>query len=105
MGRIEGWNGRKRRYSCSRMRRTRTVAPPNTNTNTSDAQTDGVYTRSVGQVMSRPVETVAPTTSLRTAAATMIDHLIHHLPVVDDEGAVVGLVSSLDFAAELARTR
>lgn len=152
------------------MRRPRTVSPPNTNTNTPDAQTDGVYTRSVGQVMSRPVETVAPNTSLRAAAATMIerdlgavvlvddddrpvgiltgtdlvalvadggvdddatvadvgrtevvtttrdttapaaaatmiDHLIHHLPVVDDEGAVVGLVSSLDFAAELARTR
>ncbi|GAA0519282.1 CBS domain-containing protein [Halorubrum aquaticum] len=32
-------------------------------------------------------------------AATMIDHGFHHVPVVDDEGTPIGIITTSDFAA------
>jgi CBS domain-containing protein len=37
--------------------------------------------------------------SVSTIAATMIEHGFHHVPVVDGEGAPIGIITTSDFAA------
>jgi len=56
----------------------------------------------VETVMHREVRTAAPTTSAADAARRMLDARVHHLVVVDDEGRVVGVLSSFDLLAHLA---
>ena len=48
---------------------------------------------SVGEVMSREPVTCNPFTSLDEAAATMSSHDIRHLPVVDGNGHIAGMIS------------
>jgi CBS-domain-containing membrane protein len=47
-------------------------------------------------VMSRPVVTVGPETQLRDVAATLVEHGINAVPVVDDGDRLVGIVSEAD---------
>jgi CBS domain-containing protein len=47
----------------------------------------------VAEFMNAAVETVAPETSLGVAAGSMIRNKIGCLPVVRDEGIMIGLVS------------
>jgi CBS domain-containing membrane protein len=51
----------------------------------------------VGEVMSRPPITVNSVASIETAAATMIEHSVHRLVAVDDEGRPIGVLSAIDF--------
>lgn len=51
----------------------------------------------VGSVMRRAVFTVRPETSLRDVASLLVEHGISGVPVVDDAGSVVGVVSEADF--------
>jgi CBS domain-containing protein len=55
----------------------------------------------VGARMSRPVDCLRPTHSLPVAAATLATGRLHHAPVIDDEGRLVGFVSALDVLAGL----
>ena len=48
-------------------------------------------------VMTQPVVGVRPETPLREVARLLIDHRISGLPVVDEMGAVLGIVSEADF--------
>jgi CBS-domain-containing membrane protein len=50
----------------------------------------------VKDVMTRDVITVSPATPIHKAAQLMVDHGVSGLPVVDGEGAVVGIVSEGD---------
>lgn len=50
----------------------------------------------VGEIMTRKVLTVAPETEIRDAARVMVDERIHALPVVDEDRAVVGIVTTSD---------
>lgn len=50
----------------------------------------------VADLMTRNVVTVGPGTSVRHAAELMLAHRVSGLPVVDDDGAVVGLVTEGD---------
>jgi CBS domain-containing protein len=50
----------------------------------------------VSQIMSRNVETCRPTETLAAAAGKMWDRDVGCLPVVDDEGRVVGTVTDRD---------
>ncbi|HUI01038.1 MAG TPA: CBS domain-containing protein [Nitrososphaerales archaeon] len=50
----------------------------------------------VRQVMSSPLVTVGPTTSLRDAAAVMTDKKIRRLPVVEND-RLVGMITTSDF--------
>jgi CBS domain-containing protein len=52
---------------------------------------------SVRDVMTTPVITVTPTMPLREVARVLIDHRVSGVPVTDDSGAVVGVVSEADF--------
>lgn len=55
---------------------------------------DGVYTAS--DLMTRDVAVVHPETSLREAVALMARRRISGMPVVDDSGAVIGMISEGD---------
>ena len=50
----------------------------------------------VKDVMQTEVVTVAPEATLKEAAALLVEHRISGLPVVDADGAVVGVVSEAD---------
>jgi CBS domain-containing protein len=47
-------------------------------------------------VMTSPVVTVTPDTSLKDAAAALVEHGINAVPVVDDGRRLVGIVSEAD---------
>lgn len=58
----------------------------------------------VGDVMTKRAVAVKPTDSLEAVAATMIEHDVNRLPVVD-AGRVVGIVTRADLARVLATGR
>jgi CBS domain-containing protein len=49
------------------------------------------------QIMTRKVITIAPDASIHDAAKLMIDHHVSGLPVVDDAGKLIGIVTERDF--------
>lgn len=50
----------------------------------------------VEDVMTSPALSIEEAATVRDVAALMWAHRIHHLPVVDEEGRLCGIVSSLD---------
>lgn len=50
----------------------------------------------VGEEMTRDVVTIDPETSLKEAADLMFSHWFRHLPVVDKDDEVVGIISTRD---------
>ena len=56
----------------------------------------------VEDVMTAPVERVTTGVELNEAAAMMTTYGIKHLPVIDDHGDYVGMISSTDLTTELA---
>ena len=50
-------------------------------------------------IMSTDLKTVAPTDSLAAVRAIMHDNRIHHVPVVDEDDDLVGLVTLTDVLA------
>jgi CBS domain-containing protein len=53
-----------------------------------------------GQIMTAPVVTVSPDTSTGEIAETLGRHRISAVPVVDEAGSIVGLVSGYDMLAK-----
>lgn len=53
----------------------------------------------VAEYMTDRVVTVGAQNSIRDAAAKMIINGVHHLPVTDDEGGIVGMLSTIDLTA------
>jgi CBS domain-containing protein len=51
----------------------------------------------VDQIMSRPVETVPPSTPIHDAAEELIKHDVGALVVVDDANQIEGLLTATDF--------
>src|SRR5262249_34520381 len=58
----------------------------------------------VRQVMTTPVTTVTADRIGADVLIEMLDHGLHHLPVLDARGAVVGVISDTDLVAAGART-
>jgi CBS domain-containing protein len=54
----------------------------------------------VREVMSSPAITVSERTSVRAALRLLDDYGITALPVVDDDGGIVGVVSEADLVRE-----
>lgn len=54
----------------------------------------------VGDVMSREVIAVNPDTSLQTAAELMLEHAISGMPVLDEQGRLLGMVSKTDLVRQ-----
>jgi CBS domain-containing protein len=59
--------------------------------------------KTVGEAMTSPAITIGPQRPVPEAAAVMIDKKINRLPVVDDEGTLVGLVSRADLVRAFVR--
>jgi CBS domain-containing protein len=57
----------------------------------------------VGKLMTRKVRTVTPDALVVDAAEVMTEHKIAGLPVVDSEGAVIGIVTESDLLKMLVR--
>lgn len=59
----------------------------------------------VKDVMTRKVITARPSDDVRKAASLLVEHGIDHLPIVDDRGRLVGIVTSWDVAKAVAQGR
>jgi CBS domain-containing protein len=59
----------------------------------------------VSNAMSRVLEACRPSDSLADAEKTMSEARIRRLPVVDDKGSLVGMITLADLAREAARER
>lgn len=55
----------------------------------------------VRELMSRPAITIAPTSRLKEAMAVMDEHSITSMPVVDDEGRLVGVISEANLIQDI----
>ena len=54
-------------------------------------------TLKVRDIMTTPLITIPNTVSMSDCARIMKDKKIHHLPVMDDKGNLVGMISATDF--------
>ncbi len=59
----------------------------------------------VERVMSKGLRTCSPSTSIEAAEKSMRESQIRRLPVVDDAGAILGILSLGDIAREAGRGR
>jgi CBS domain-containing protein len=59
---------------------------------------------SAAEAMTRPVITVAPRATLAAAARLMLEHHVKRLPVVDDDGRLIGIVSRRDMLTAFVRS-
>jgi CBS domain-containing protein len=53
----------------------------------------GLLAEPVSSLMTAEVHTCTPASSVHDLAQTMTDHRVRHVPVVDDDGALIGIVS------------
>ncbi len=51
----------------------------------------------VRDIMNTPIITVRQDSTLQECSKLMREHHIHHLPVIDDSGELVGMISATDF--------
>jgi len=51
----------------------------------------------IRDVMSSPLISISPDETIYECARLMSEHQIHHLPVVDENQSVVGMISATDF--------
>jgi CBS domain-containing protein len=63
-----------------------------------------VAARLAQEAMTSPAITVEPWQPVERAAALMIDHQVNRLPVVDDDGKLVGIVSRKDLVRAFVRS-
>ncbi|MFT5524704.1 MAG: CBS domain-containing membrane protein [Pirellulaceae bacterium] len=56
---------------------------------------------SVSEIMTDQVLSVTPDSSVKEAAEAMVEHGVHHLPVVNAEKKLQGIVSTLDVLSVL----
>jgi CBS domain-containing protein len=70
-----------------------------------DPEFDGekVSAQTVGQAMSAPPVTIAPTRTVHDAARLMIEESVNRLPVVED-GTLVGILTRSDIVRAFTRT-
>ena len=60
--------------------------------------------RQIRELMTHEVISVKANQSLTEACQQMVRQNVHHLPVVDDEGRLAGIVSSFDVVQAVAET-
>lgn len=58
----------------------------------------------VREIMSGPIVTVSPDWSLKECSRLMQEKHIHHLPVADESGTLVGLISATDIFMAVEET-
>ena len=60
--------------------------------------------RTAGQAMSAPAVTIGPKRPLTEAANRMVDEAVNRLPVVDDDGKLIGIVTRADLVRAFVRS-
>lgn len=60
--------------------------------------------RTAGEAMTSPVISIGPERPVGEAAAKMVEYGVNRLPVVDEEGKIVGLLSRADIVRAFTRT-
>jgi CBS domain-containing protein len=60
--------------------------------------------RTAGEAMSAPPVTIGPDRPVSEAAARMLDEGINRLPVVDDDGKLIGIVTRADLVRAFTRS-
>ncbi len=50
----------------------------------------------VSEIMASPVITVPPEMLITDCAAKMKEHRIHHLPVANEKGEIIGMIAAMD---------
>ncbi len=68
----------------------------------SDEELRRVLASTAGQLMSRDLKTIAPDAPIRDAANMMFKQEVNPLPVVDDHGRLVGIISRSDIVRLVA---
>jgi CBS domain-containing protein len=63
-----------------------------------------VAARLAGEAMSSPAITIESWQPVQRAAALMVDHQVNRLPVVDDDGKLVGIVTRKDLVRAFVRS-
>lgn len=71
----------------------------------SDLVKDEVSRYTVGELMSTRLATAAPEMPIVEAAGAMLRNRVHHLPVVDEEQRLVGIVASMDLLAAFYKSQ
>lgn len=66
------------------------------------ADGDAAAGATVSEYMTTDVVTVTANASITDVADLMVEHGFHHVPVVDDETGVIGMVTSADLTAYLS---
>lgn len=51
----------------------------------------------VKEIMTSPLMSINPDQTIFECAKSMSEHHIHHLPVVDEAGNIIGMISATDF--------
>ena len=59
----------------------------------------------VSRYMTTDLVTTTAGTAIRDAADVMIEHGFHHLPVVDDDGTPIGMLTTTDLAGYLSHVQ
>jgi CBS domain-containing protein len=62
-----------------------------------------LHARSASEAMSSPAIAIGPKASLTEAAALMLDNRVKRLPVVDDQGMLIGIVTRADLVRAFLR--
>ena len=60
--------------------------------------------RTVAEAMTSPAVTIAPNRPLAEAAARMLDEQVNRLPVVEEDGTLVGIVTRADLVRAFVRS-
>ncbi len=60
--------------------------------------------RTAGEAMTSPAITIGPKRSVTEAATRMVEEKVNRLPVVDDEGTLVGIVTRADLVRAFVRS-
>jgi CBS domain-containing protein len=58
----------------------------------------------VGEIMSGPIITGRPEWTLKECSRVMQDKTIHHLPIADDQGTLIGMISATDIFMAVEET-
>lgn len=63
-----------------------------------------LHARTAGEAMSSPAITIGPNRPVSEAAGLMIDRMVNRLPVVADDGALLGIVTRADLVRAFVRS-
>ena len=63
---------------------------------TSDGRRDGVVNKRVEDIMSTDVITASPITDIRRIAKGMLEYHIGAMPIVDEKGSIIGIITRSD---------